>query len=112
MSALATPYQAPGISSLKEIDDEDTRREIRICLEKLSIPQRIDFIYWCVKQCNRAAMFTGRNRCLAYSITGEYVETVMDVAMIHSHFGLDLQAVLAELERRASAAVKLWLPPG
>jgi hypothetical protein len=99
--------------ALKNVDDIDTRREMKIALDKLTVQQRIEFLHWCCARSNNRAMTTTKPPWSYVTIThttGDSQEVILDLCMIHAHYGLPMNEILAELESRASAAQRLWLP--
>lgn len=108
----ATDPQQPGLLALKAIDDLDSRREMVVLLEKLTVEQRCQFLKWCVFTVNRHN-FRHHGfwwQAVITNNSGTSRETMLDVCQLISQFGLPIQDALAELERRAAAARKLWLP--
>ncbi|MCC7422547.1 MAG: hypothetical protein IT428_19885 [Planctomycetaceae bacterium] len=97
---------------LKPIDNKDDRTEIFHLLTKLTAEERVKFLEWARDTANAAIKLRHEPPWVLVEIqhaTGDPVETYMDVAAMISTWGLDVNAVTAELERRASEK-KLWLP--
>lgn len=102
----------PGLMGLAPIDDLDSRREMIVCIEKLTIEERRAFLKWCVDLVNgRNSRHSGFWRqAVITNNSGTSRETMLDVCQLISQFGLSINETLQELERRATEARKLWLP--
>lgn len=102
-----------GIGSLKEIDDLDTRREVLVLLYKLTPEERCAFLRWAANTANEKIMLAHNPPWVLVTLsnnTGEAMETLYDLCLMHSQYGLPWQVVLAELERWTAKLRKLWLP--
>lgn len=93
------PTQNPGVLSLKQIDDIDTRRETFYLLSKLTPVQRIAFLYWCCDQANNRMIHTDVNKVWVEHSTGDAREVRNDLWMLHVQFNLPLPRILSGLER-------------
>lgn len=99
---------APAIdeAALRTVDTLDDRREIVVQLGKLDLEQRLDFLLWAKDRVNRAAQLTGGNLIAVNVQTGTVEEAFADLCTLVASFGLDVVAVVAELERRAGRAAR------
>ena len=104
-----------NILNLKPIDDKDSRREIRLALEKLTPFDRVAFLHWAKDQTNAGTKLRHNPPWTLVKITGSdgSVDSVAgDLCLMVATYGLNLAVVLRELERRAGEAKKLWVPAG
>lgn len=104
-----------SVKTLGKIDDVDTRREIVLCLQKLSVNQRIEWLHYCCRHIGILGIDPGSGNPIVATIscpTGDICETYLDFFALVSGFGLDPKAALEDLERRAACAgqAKLYVP--
>lgn len=104
-----------SVKTLGKIDDVDTRREVILCLQKLSVNERIAWLYYCCDRIGILGIDPASGSPIVATIscpTGDIHETYLDFFALVSGFGLDAKASLEELERRAACAgqAKLYVP--
>lgn len=100
-----------NILNLKPIDNLDDRREIFHLMSKLDPESRVRFLEWCRDKTNDAIKLRHNPPWTLVVIemsTGEVSEAYYDLMLLISQFGLKLDVVLPELEKRAANAVRLF----
>ena len=93
---------------LIEVDDTDTRREMIITLGYLNREQLKSFLDWCTNQISHSIVSgSGQRARLEFiQIEGTPSEAYRDILSMITHYGLPIQKILRELERRARKAAQ------
>lgn len=87
------------LESLKPLDDRDTRTEIFRILQLLTPAQRIDFLHWCSRRTYNVTANGDSVRFIVTHTTGEVAEVYWDLMNLVTHYGINLETMLRELER-------------
>lgn len=102
-----------NLNWLLPIDNLDDRREIFYALSKMSVAERRAFLLWAAGVTNGRTRLRHNPPWVEVNVkfeTDTVDEAYMDLMGMIANYDLDLPTVLAELERRAAGAKKLWLP--
>ncbi len=85
-------------------DDVDGRRELHLCLSKLSDRQRLSFVNWCCRQQGRfdraRAVATLAHRGTVYYSAGDAMADMAQLTLMGGQGGVDADVMLTELVRR------------
>jgi hypothetical protein len=97
------------LKPLRAFDDVDTRREIVILLQKLSLEERVAFLYYCCDTIGILGVEPGTGKLLYVTVTnstGDPNEVYLDFMSLIASYGLDGDKAMIELERRVSVLTK------
>lgn len=102
-----------NLNWVKPIDNKDDRKEIYYALTKMNVLERREFLLWARDVTNGRTKLFHRPPWVLVEVhiqTGSVDETFMDLMGMIANYDLDIPTVLAELERRAGKAKKIWTP--